>query len=65
MITAEEFEAMTVYNKGYVVYKFGHDKNEPNVPLSHSPTKAEKEEYDRGQSMAMLDVAEAYPGRSE
>jgi hypothetical protein len=55
-ITAEEFEAASDFNKGYVVYMVGARKDQPNVPKKYD---CDSEEYRRGQRQAMIDVMDS------
>ncbi len=55
-VTKEEFEAMSAKTKGYMVYMFGHRKDQPNIPEDYRDNipDEDKEAYDAGQHRAMI-----------
>jgi hypothetical protein len=59
MITKEMFENATPFEKGYHVYMVGCREDQPNVPKEYTPSEEEREEYDRGQRRAIIDVIDA------
>ena len=56
IFTSEEFEALTDYQKGYVVYMMGSCDDQPNVPETY---ECDTKEYADGEFWAMLDVTDS------
>ena len=56
ILTKEEFDNLTPYLKGFAVYMMGSREDQPNVPETYIPNEAEKEEYEKGNFKAMLNV---------
>lgn len=59
MLTKEEFEALTPFQKGYAVYMAGSRDDEPNIPANYSPIWAspqDKADFEAGQLQAVLEV---------
>lgn len=56
ILSKEEFDNLTPYLKGYAVYMMGSREDQPNVPENYSPSETEKEEYEKGNFKAMLNV---------
>lgn len=56
VFSKQEFDAMSPYQKGYIVYMCGSRDDQPNIPEHYEPTEAEKKEFERGQLKAVLDV---------
>lgn len=59
MLTKDEFEDLTPYERGYAVYMLGNRDDQPNVPNESNPYEIDSKEYlewERGQHMAVLHV---------
>lgn len=52
--TPEQFDALTPWEKGYVVYLCGARDDEPNVPEEFHPSPEDAEQYDAGQMAGVL-----------
>lgn len=60
-ITKKEFESMTPYKRGYAVYMFGANDEQPNVPDEKNPYPnftSETNAWEHGNSTAMFDTIE-------
>lgn len=57
-ITAEQFNALAPYDKGFVVYMCGARKDQPNVPKDYTYTDnvAYQKAYEIGQEAACIAV---------
>ena len=58
IITADEFENMSPYEKGYWVYMVGARDDQPNVPESYTPFSCDVEAFLKGQQAACQDVVD-------
>ncbi len=61
-MTAEYFAGLTAFRRGYAVYWFGENKEEPNVPDESNPYPPNSEDasrWDAGQFQAMLDAQDS------
>ena len=58
IITADEFENMSPYEKGYWVYMVGARDDQPNVPEDYTPANYDKEAYKTGQQAACRDLVD-------
>lgn len=38
-ISRDDFRNMSLRQKGYMVQKFGHDDNQPNIPMYYHPKR--------------------------
>lgn len=52
--STEEFEKLSVFDKGYHVYMLGGRDDEPYVPRYYHPKKDEKEDFMKGQHRAVI-----------
>ncbi|KKL64718.1 hypothetical protein LCGC14_2162170 [marine sediment metagenome] len=59
LITKEEFEALNLTAKGYLVYMRGNWDEQPNVPKGYEPTPEELEQYNHGQRIAIIEVQDS------
>lgn len=57
--SAEDFESLDAFNKGYAVYMYGARKDEPFVPRVFRPAKGETIAYSNGQNLAMVHTVDA------
>ena len=60
VITADEFESLSPYERGYVVYMAGHRADQPVVPDEKCPYKSgshKETEWIRGRETATSDIA--------
>jgi hypothetical protein len=57
--TPEQFDALTPWEKGYVVYMCGDRDDEPNVPSEYRPASEDAHQYDAGQFAAVLQVQDS------
>jgi len=57
--SAEEFEDLNAFNKGYYVYMLGEHEGEPFVPKEYFPDKKNKKRYNEGQWEAMLEAQDS------
>jgi hypothetical protein len=55
VITAEEFEELDDFNKGYAVYMYGDRDDQPNVPRTCDCDSAD---YHAGQRLAVVHVTD-------
>ena len=57
VFSKEDFESMTPYQKGYAVYMFGYNGDQPNVPKDYHPqTQKEIRGYQDGEFAAILEA---------
>lgn len=62
LITKAQFESMTPYGRGYTVYMFGRDDNEPNIPDESNPYPPGSKEslgWIRGMTAAVLEAQDS------
>jgi len=52
-ITSDQFEEMSLYDKGYAVYMFGERIDQPNIPSSYD---SDSKEYAAGMHQAYIDI---------
>lgn len=60
-MTKEQFESLTPFDRGYMVYMCGERDDEPNVPNEKNPYPAGSDswvEWIDGQFQAMISVQE-------
>ena len=52
-MATKPFTSMSAFAKGYAVYMYGARDGYPDIPETYEPTTQERDEYLRGQALAV------------